>query len=425
MQSEWISTINVVLDRILDNQPIDSELEAIWAGLHPEEKEAVGEVLHRLKRLQDIHNELQSFSISLSRGELGVEPPPRTNYLAGGLKQLQTHLRHLTWQTQIISDGNFSQRVEFMGEFSDAFNRMIDQIRDRETNMLTQRETMLRVFDQIEPVFIVAEEDPHHVRYANKMAKLRFHLNDDSQKKRDLLGGFRSQCLPQTSEQILDTDSGRWYRVSCEPFFWNQESDSRLYHCADVTAHVKRENDLEQEAYTDKLTGLNNRYAFERSFDKLWGMCRQNQSPLSLVMFDIDFFKAVNDTYGHLQGDKCLVAFSETLRKCIGRFNDVIARFGGEEFVVLLPFTNEESAAKVADSVRKETALLEIPMERAEQGQGQEIIRFTVSGGVACCVPAFGLVQDELLANADEALYAAKQSGRDRVCVAGGKEGCL
>ncbi|MCL1849679.1 MAG: diguanylate cyclase, partial [Clostridiales bacterium] len=287
MQNELITALSGVLDKILENKPVDNDLEEIRAGLDAQEQASVGEFLTRLTKLQDVHNELQRFSISLSKGDLGAEPPPRGNYLASGLKQLQTHLRHLTWQTQSICDGDFTQKVDFMGDFSIAFNKMVDQIRDRETTTLTQRETMLRVFDQIEPVFIVAEDDPISVRYANKMAKLRFHLEDNSQIMRDLLNSFRNQCQPQTSEQILDTDSGRWYRVSCVHFFWNQESDSRLYHCADVTAHVKRESDLEQEAYTDKLTGLNNRYAFERSFDKLWDMCRQNKSPLSVVIFDI------------------------------------------------------------------------------------------------------------------------------------------
>jgi diguanylate cyclase (GGDEF)-like protein len=294
---------------------------------------------------------------------------------------------------------------------------MVDQMRDRETNILTQRETMLRVFNQIEPVFIVAENDPAQILYANKLAKLRFHFEDDSPVKTELLHSFRTQCQPQASEQIFDTDSGRWYMVSCERFFWDQGLDSRLYHCVDITAHIKRENDLEQEAHTDKLTGLNNRYAFERAFDKLWDMCRQNRSPLSAIIFDIDFFKKVNDTYGHLQGDRCLIEFAGVLRSCIGRFNDVIARFGGEEFLALLPFTNEEAAVKIAESVRIETESMEIPLISKEGTP--EYISITISGGVASRTPTFEAIPEELVEDADKALYNAKQTGRNRICVSG------
>ena len=417
MRSELIDLLSGTLTRILQNRPISEDWDRSLADLLPEEESEMEEVWLKLKTLHQMHTELQHFSVDLSKGELGATPPPRTNYLASGLKQLQMHLRHLSWQTQRISEGDYNQKVDFMGEFSEAFNKMVDQLRDRESKILAQRETMLRVFDQIEPVFIVAQDNPTMVFYANKMATHRFHLDEDSQLRTDLLHRFKTQCKPGTSEQVQDSDSGRWYRISCQPFFWDREEDSLLYHCVDVTAHVKRENDLVQEAYTDKLTGLNNRYVFERSYDKLWDMCRQNQSPLSVIMFDIDFFKRCNDTYGHLQGDKCLVTFAGILRSNIGRFNDIIARFGGEEFIALLPFTNLEAAVKIADAVRKEMESTGIVMS-INEGQATETIHITVSGGVACKVPSFEDIQEELVSDADKALYDAKQSGRNRICVA-------
>ena len=417
MRSELIDVLSGTLTRILQNRPIDDEWDRSAADLLPEEEAEMEEVWLKLKTLHQMHAELQHFSVDLSKGELGATPPPRTNYLASGLKQLQMHLRHLSWQTQCISEGDYNQKVDFMGEFSEAFNKMVDQLRDRESKILAQRETMLRVFDQIEPVFIVAKDNPGMVLYANKMATHRFHLDEDSQLRMDLLLRFKTQCKPGTSEQVQDSDSGRWYRVSCQPFFWDREEDSLLYHCVDVTAHVKRENDLVQEAYTDKLTGLNNRYVFERSYDKLWDMCRQNQSPLSVIMFDIDFFKRCNDTYGHLQGDKCLVTFANIMRSNIGRFNDIIARFGGEEFIALLPFTNREAALKIAESVRSEMESTAIVMS-VDDGRATETIHITVSGGVACKIPTFEDMQEELVSDADKALYDAKQSGRNRICVA-------
>lgn len=416
MHFQLIEKLNEALEKLLQNKPIDERREA------SEEKDPLAgepeldELWAKLQSLQYMHTELQRFSVGLSKGELGTNPPPRNNYLAAGLKQLQMHLRHLSWQTQRISEGDYSQKVDFMGEFSEAFNKMVEQLRSRENNILTQRENMLRVFDQLEPVFIVSESEPTSVLYANKLANLRFHLDDDGEEKQALLLRFWDQCQPQTSTQIQDTDSSRWYRVSCERFFWDQEQDSLLYHCADITTHIKRENDLEHEAHTDRLTGLNNRYVFEVSFDKLWDTCRQNESPLSLIIFDIDFFKKYNDTYGHMQGDKCLIVFADILRSRIGRFNDVIARFGGEEFVALLPFTNQEAAVRIADTVRTSIEKTDIPL--IEKRLGQDSIRFTVSGGVASCIPTFEAIPEELISAADKALYLAKQTGRNRICVA-------
>ena len=290
----------------------------------------------------------------------------------------------------------------------------IDQMRERESNILSQRETLLRLFDQIEPLFIVSRYDSDNVRYANKLAAHRFGLEIGFLEGNNYTRIFNQKCKPHSYAQIQDAESGRWYRVTCEPFFWDNEDDSLLYYCVDITAHIKREADLEYEACTDKLTGLNNRYSFERSFDKLWDLCRQNNSPLSIIIFDIDFFKRVNDTYGHLQGDKCLIALADVLRSCIGRFNDVIARFGGEEFVALLPFTNADAAVRIAENVRRDIQNTEIPLVASDMST--EAVRITVSGGVFCVIPSFEIIPEELLAKADKALYNAKQAGRNMIC---------
>jgi diguanylate cyclase (GGDEF)-like protein len=412
-----IDNINAALEKLLLNKPLAADGTADPVAPVPAEAPGLDEIWEKVLKLQAMHKQLQSFSVGLAKGELATEPPPRNNYLAAGLKQLQMHLRHLSWQTQRISEGDYSQKVDFMGEFSEAFNKMVERLHDREEDLLAQRETMLQVFDLIEPVLIVSAVDPTVALYANKMAKLRFHLEDESQSKLDLLHSFSVECPPGTNRQIQDKDSGRWYRVSCESFFWDAEQDSLLYHCVDITSHVQRESDLEQAAHTDKLTGLNNRYVFERSFDILWDTCLQNKRNLSIIFFDIDFFKQVNDSYGHLQGDRCLVALADVMRAHIGRFNDVIARFGGEEFVALLPFTNREAAGMVAEAVRCATEALEIPM--TEKGQHPETIRITVSGGVASIVPTFDDIKEELIAAADKALYEAKQTGRNKICLAG------
>lgn len=162
-----------------------------------------------------------------------------------------------------------------------------------------------------------------------------------------------------------------------------------------------------QNTFRDDLTGLyNRRYFNERLNDELKRAKRYNKG-LSLIMIDIDFFKRVNDTYGHPTGDKVLVWFAKTLNEKF-RHNDIVARYGGEEFAILLLETSRQQAAKIAESIRKfiEGNCLPCAPE----------IRLTCSFGVA----AYGedsYATQELIAKADKALYCAKAQGRNRVCL--------
>lgn len=175
----------------------------------------------------------------------------------------------------------------------------------------------------------------------------------------------------------------------------------------------KKQKELEELAYYDPLTGLPNRRFFFNHASLLLENARRYQTPMSLLIMDIDFFKKLNDTYGHEAGDMVLKSFANLLRKGI-RHSDLAARFGGEEFVLLMPNTNLHQAKAVAERIRtnfKDSLLVY---------EGQEI-RATLSGGlVAFSGGAEGV--DDLIRMADEALYIAKNSGRDRIEVYGAKK---
>lgn len=178
---------------------------------------------------------------------------------------------------------------------------------------------------------------------------------------------------------------------------------------------------LARLAITDELTGIANRRGFDTHMeDELWRAVRFGQS-LAVVMFDLDRFKSVNDTYGHPQGDVVLKAFAEVLHHSSRRI-DKVARFGGEEFAALLPSTDATGAATFAEKVRASTEALLIP-QLAAAGEELPPIRITVSGGAAV---AQQIEQDEenitglnraLVQAADRCLYKAKSSGRNRVVV--------
>ncbi|MFP4035872.1 MAG: GGDEF domain-containing protein [Desulfovermiculus sp.] len=156
---------------------------------------------------------------------------------------------------------------------------------------------------------------------------------------------------------------------------------------------------------TDPLTRLANRRYFQERYTEIFSLARRKDLPLSVVMMDIDFFKTVNDTYGHAAGDRVLTAFGELLRNDC-REEDLAARFGGEEFIVCLPHTALEKALTFAERVRQEFHSGDI----LDNGH-----KITISSGVAEIEPQDS--PDELINRADKALYRAKSEGRNRVVV--------
>lgn len=166
----------------------------------------------------------------------------------------------------------------------------------------------------------------------------------------------------------------------------------------------------ERGEYYDYLTGLANRFYFERIFEaeirKSWNYLQ----PTSLLFFDIDQFKIVNDTWGHQIGDMVLQKVAQVAKNCT-RSDHLIARYGGDEFVVLLPSTNKEQAFHYAENLREEISKMDCPIE------GQiDPVNITISVGISM-FPADGRSTSDLVRAADEALYEAKNSGRNRITV--------
>lgn len=170
--------------------------------------------------------------------------------------------------------------------------------------------------------------------------------------------------------------------------------------------------ELESLARIDALTGLANRRELDAALDHEWRRAIRNRSPISFIMLDIDFFKAYNDSQGHLQGDECLRRIADCLRQGIRRANDFVARYGGEEFGIVLPECPKSSARAILESIRVDIEKLAIPHESSPIG----IV--TVSGGCATAVPELGVRPEELVRIADRALYQAKAQGRNCVVCA-------
>jgi two-component system chemotaxis family response regulator WspR len=166
---------------------------------------------------------------------------------------------------------------------------------------------------------------------------------------------------------------------------------------------------LETLAAMDALTGVANRRAFDLTSAREWLRAARDGAPMSLLLLDIDHFKAFNDFYGHQAGDACLKAVAAAAASVIRRPADMLARYGGEEFAVILPGIGLEGAVEMAEQIRAAIAHRHFPHDASALGH------VTVSIGAACVRPGVGSAVESLTAQADAALYAAKRYGRNRV----------
>ncbi|MGA2782505.1 MAG: GGDEF domain-containing protein [Smithella sp.] len=282
---------------------------------------------------------LRDFLYAASNGDLSRQVSFK-GYIGGALKTLQSNLRHITWQTKMVASGDFTQRVEFMGEFSQSFNAMVIQL-DQTLNELVRKDTELS------------------------------KVNDDLLKEID--SRKQTEIALRESEEAM-----------------------RLL------------------AITDSLTGLYNRMHFFELAENEFSRSLRYSRPLSVMMFDIDFFKRINDTFGHTSGDMVLKMVATTTKETV-RTTDIPARYGGEEFVILLPETSVAEAAIVAEKLRRKIEDSTVQAEKCR-------ITITASFGVSDYLGQTNSkphtrVLSEFVSNADLAMYASKNAGRNRVTV--------
>ena len=193
-----------------------------------------------------------------------------------------------------------------------------------------------------------------------------------------------------------------------------QEANQRLEEEIDLRRRAEEQlrqsnAELQVLAHTDRLTGVANRNQLDQQLAMEWQRHRREQKPIALLMIDADHFKAYNDCFGHLAGDRCLIRIAEVVQRTCNRPGDLLARFGGEEFVLLLPDTDCPGAITVAERVQEALEQQAIHHPKAVVAG-----RVSVSIGIASQVPDAYNTPQELLASADAALYRAKAGGRNR-----------
>jgi len=166
--------------------------------------------------------------------------------------------------------------------------------------------------------------------------------------------------------------------------------------------------ELKLLASTDPLTKLYNRRYFTKTSEHILDIAKRNKTDLSIIMLDIDNFKVINDTYGHIVGKNVIILVAEIMQDC-SRKSDIICRFGGEEFIILTPETNIDGAIVISEKIRSEVEKNDIQIK-----DGTEL-KFTVSIGVSKVDNELDSNDISIIKRADEALYEAKKSGRNRI----------
>jgi diguanylate cyclase (GGDEF)-like protein len=196
-----------------------------------------------------------------------------------------------------------------------------------------------------------------------------------------------------------------------------RELDAKIVELEELQQQLEESNEkLRKLSALDGLTGIPNRRSFDERYSTEWKRAVRQQEPLSLILLDIDYFKAYNDHYGHLAGDVCLRQVAKTVQQALFREVDVVCRYGGEEFILILPNTDTPGAVLVAERILEGLDGLNIPHEGVSEHK-----TISASQGIATRIPQPDEDADQLLEQADQALYAAKEKGRARYHVYTGR----
>ena len=296
-----------------------------------------------------------------------------------------------------------------------------------EQELQEQRALMEMVFEHVGAHVYMKTKDRRYV-YVNRETAEIFGRNPNEiqgKKDTDLLPKNLADQFWQMDKKVFDTgrkQSGQETFIDAKgktshfwatkiPFKYQGLEDALIGFSTDITHLHELKEQLQLQAFTDVLTGVSNRRHFYHQAEKEFIKAKRSKKDLTVIAFDIDHFKAVNDIYGHQAGDAVLQKVAHICQATC-RSYDLFGRTGGEEFAVLMPDTDLEAATQLAERLRN--AVGELKM----QGNWPGFIRVTISLGVAIKT-ADDRTLDAFLGRADNALYSAKNSGRDKVCVSG------
>lgn len=309
----------------------------------PDELKELGEGLQLLARWMA---EMKMLSTKLSDGYLDTEPLDTENVLISSLKSLQATMKHITWQAQQISKGDYSQKLDFAGEFSDAFNTMTKQLAESREHLEQGRDDAVkmldlfkRVTDKIDHYMVVVSSVENQELYQNEallsmkksnpilIQKLKERILAEMKRSDGILEKWETEIITQDDQSGLPM---KWnFLVDVNYMPWN-EQPAVTYIIENVTEERRRELEMEGLAFFDALTGLHNRRYIMQVMDQ-W---LQEDQQFCLTFVDLDNLKYANDAFGHNEGDRYIKQTAGLLADVEG--DRELARIGGDEFLLMM-----------------------------------------------------------------------------------------
>ncbi|MDR0852972.1 MAG: diguanylate cyclase [Clostridiales Family XIII bacterium] len=361
----------------------------------------------------------KTYAINISKGQLDAVPPARDNEFSAPLKDLLASLKHLTWQAKQVALGDYQQKVDFMGEFSVAFNDMTEQLKQR-------REALANEADEVRKQALYLERS--NILFKSIMGNIsdliividRMHgdrLFTNHPPKNVLASEtFEDQLYSVLLEYAQNIEAGE--EASTDSF--TLISDTGLQHFSvilysirwdghdavacvleDITEEKERMDELENAAYRDIMTGAYNRHYGMKVFDE-WAEAKEK---FSVIFVDMDMLKYVNDVFGHSEGD----TYINSVNALLGGIspNAIVSRLGGDEFMVL---AKEEDVAADSVSEHLEKLRAELVASAPKDENGKDIYPRSISFGVVLVDETNELPPADLLSMADERMYEYKKA---------------
>ena len=381
----------------------------------PEDFQELGE---GLVCFAEMLNESRALATALSRGDLSCPLPKPDNELASSLKSLHATLKHLTWQTRQVANGDYKQRVSFMGDFADAFNQMVTQLKERRDALLGEIETIQKqqrdlersnnlfeiITSRLSEWIVVLDRNTGERLFTNHPVENILSKASLESRLYDVLLGYIQQKEESDVQKsrvfsLVGNEMTQWFSATFYPLHW-YGYDAMAVVLADITASKTEIDKLEGVAYRDALTGKYNRH-YGMSLLNEWIV--QHRSFVACFI-DMDKLKYVNDALGHAEGDryilqvtKVLEAFSEDACLC---------RLGGDEFMILAADTNQKAAEDRLEALRGCLVAEELTTQAGTSYRG------SLSYGVVEVMADNTLPASEILSQADERMYVYKKAHR-------------
>ena len=365
-----------------------------------------------LQYLNHAVQEMKHCSAALSKGNLSEFTPSRDNFLCENLKNIHANLNHLTWQAKQVAKGDYSQTVSYLGEFSDAFNTMTAQLREREAVLRQEAQLekdhaeMVEKYNSLlltlikrshEDILVTSIENPR-ILYSstNNIERIQdyelYQIFQDKQRSHALRAAEPDAPHDWTWE--AEDSQHHFFRITTAVMEWQGEK-AYAHFIQEVTQEKLEQGKLEQEAHYDTLTQIGNRYYFHEKIDALL----RGDDAVVFCYCDLDHLKYVNDNFGHSEGDWYLCHFVSTIRRHI-RDTDIFARLGGDEFCLVLRGCPEGLAHR---------KMAEVQAEFAHSTAKPYAMSF--SCGIVQLPQGHGAVDaDDLLRQADKAMYLQKKA---------------